>query len=167
MIYNQYITISVYYPSELFQKSSLSALYLLLFPYFKPGLLQPSSNWSPCDSFLSTLVHFPWCLCDPLKSLVISLSHIKKFGGDLLNRPGGPHSSFSSLYFYLWPSLDILLCILSTPVLQSSLYSVHNDSLTWYAWTYHDVLWKLLVLLLLSNSSSDFYYFLILQGICH
>ena len=126
MIYNQYITISVYYPSELFQKSSLSALYLLLFPYFKPGLLQPSSNWSPCDSFLSTLVHFPWCLCDPLKSLVISLSHIKKFGGDLLNRPGGPHSSFSSLYFYLWPSLDILLCILSTPVLQSSLYSVHN-----------------------------------------
>ena len=38
MFYNQYFIIYIYYPSELSQKSLLSALCLLLFLYFNPGL---------------------------------------------------------------------------------------------------------------------------------
>lgn len=91
----------------------LFAPYLLPFLYFKPGPFQPSSNWLLCHTFLFVLVHSPCCLCNSLKTLNMSLPHIKNFSGNLSNRPGIPHSLIRSLYFSLWSAIDI-----------SALYSV-------------------------------------------
>ena len=84
-----------------------SAIYLLPLLYFKPWLFQPSSNWFPYPSIPSIFVHSPCCLCN-LKTMNRSLSHVKNLGGNLLNRPKGPHISFRSLYFSLSSAPSIL-----------------------------------------------------------
>lgn len=97
---------------------------------------QPSSNWLLSHSFLSTLAHSLCCLCDPLKSLVLFLSHIKHTGGKLLNRPGSHSSLFTSFYFSPWSSWHstFVFCLL---LHYTHHCSVHSECLT-DAWTCHD-----------------------------